>query len=997
MQGHTWRSVGGNAVTFFQWNKGLGKWNMTKYFLVNSTIISGVVVEPANFYNCTYMLYSDHREPFWATVPCDSPLAKNWICENPTLGGIDSSPSVEEFWCVLGANSVGHKQCARYQSLHIDAIINIFNPSELVYNEFIKRKFMWLTNNTKEAYLALHLTDWNPLSTSTQKCVLYHWNATGRFTCKYPISTTMLCPTSTNVNFFVDSPINSMGTCRPGHTKCLDNTCALDTYACMHDGCNPELCNCTLRSSGKKVNDAAFCANQCSPLICSCSPLFFQCSSGGCISLSKFMNGIPDCRDASDEIDSIYVEEQDTLEMRDDLDNDEKAFFACNSGYRLPLYNVDDLIPDCPGDESEDEPTYWSLMENLNIAPSPCLDQGLISCLQGHIKCIRFDQLCVYDLDSYGQIKYCRDASHLQGCSTESCSNTYKCRSSYCIPYHRVCDGQVDCPQRDDESSCSAYKCPGMLRCYGSFQCVHPIQICDEEAHCPHGDDEELCDIKPCPEGCHCLAHAVWCHEGKHSYKPTIATKNTVAVTVNGRFITKLDISNITSVSNLRILDVARKHILDICTYLRKSLLFYRSIVILNLSDNNINYLDKNCFLFMPGLVTLDLHDNPLHHLEELSFNGLKCLKILNLMNTQLIEIHSSQIYGTENIIWLNLAGCPLIYLDVGAVQMISFINHVIFNDHNLCCAAPEIKQCVDLRIMHCPRLLEYGWLTYIIASLAILAVVFNILALVYQQITLLSISSVIRELNIITLINNMFQALVILIICIADIFYGKSFALSMSHWRQSKTNIYVGVTLLCTTLMSMMLQNVNIYILYRLATSMAWKLQEFALKLRVWIASYLMVTIIVSIMLAMGPLAHATENSDLGITFAKMNYHSVYDILGVFGFIALNTISVLFIILLSLLMLHHIDHTERSVTRLVDEHVTDAIKNMHRHRREKIRRCLMIILFIKFLSWLPTSSIMLSIYMNTTPPKPLLITIFCLLMPVSMFLYPILAISHKR
>ena len=791
--------------------------------------------------------------------------------------------------------------------------------------------------------------------------------------------------------------MNSMATCRPGHTMCLDKTCVLDTVVCMHTGCNPELCSCILRSSGRKVRDAAFCANHCSPPTCSCSPLFFQCSSGGCISISKFMNGIADCRDASDEIGFIHVEKQDTQAAGQKLDKDEKTFFLCNSGHRLPLDNVDDLIPDCPGDESEDEPIYRSLMENLNIAPSPCLHQGLIPCLQGHIKCLRFDQLCVYDLDGQGQIKYCRDASHLQGCSTESCTNTYKCRSSYCIPYHRVCDGHVDCPQRDDEASCSTYTCPGMLRCYGSFQCVHPVQICDTEMHCPHGDDEELCDIKLCPEGCQCLAHAVWCHKGRHSHMPTIATKNTVSVTINGRHITKLDIRNITFVSKLRILDVARNHITDICFYLRKFPLFYESIIILNLSENNIFSLDKNCFFHMSGLVTLDLHANDLHYLEELSFNGLKYLKVLNLMNTKLMEIYSSQIYGTENVIQLNLAGCPLRYLDVGANQIISFVDQVIFEDHNLCCAAPEINQCIDFRTIHCPRLLEYWWLTFIIASLALLAVVFNILTLVKEQFTLLKINPLIRELNIITSCNNMFQALSILIICFADFFYGKSFSLSMSHWRQSKTNIFVGIIFFCANVMSLMLQNMNIYILYRLSTSLTWSMREFTLKLRVWIVSCLMVTVIVSIVLAMGPITNVTENSDLGIPLAKMNYQSVYDISAVFSFTALDTISLLFLTQHSLLMLHHINNTERNVKSLADGQEVGTIKKMHRQRRRKISRWLMITLFIKLLSWLPTSSTMLYTYMTAKPHKSLMITVLCLLMPVSMFLYPILVIFHKR
>ena len=956
-----------------------------------------VIVEPSKIHNCAYMMYSDHREPFWTTVPCDSPLAINWICKKPVRGGIDIPPGVENVWCDLEANFVGNGTCARYRSLHIDAMINAFSPSQLVFNSFVKDKFLWLTKHTKEAYLTLQLTDWNPLSTTMPKCVLYHWNTTRGSVCNHPTSTSMLCPISTNLNSFVHSPINSMQTCRPGHTMCLDKTCVLDTVVCMHADCNPELCSCTLRSSGRKIRDVAFCASHCSPLTCSCNPLFFQCSSGGCISLSKFMNVIPDCRDASDEIYPIQIAEQDTTETRHNPDKNETTHFSCYRGDVLPLYNVDDLIPDCPGDKSEDEPAYWNLMENINIAPSPCLDQGLIPCLQGHVKCLRFDQLCVYDLDSHGQIKYCRDAAHLQGCSTESCTNTYKCRSSYCIPYHRVCDGQVDCPQRDDESSCSAYKCLGMLRCYGSFQCVHPVQICDGEMHCPHGDDEELCDIKPCPEGCQCLAHAVWCHEGKDSYIPTITTKNTVSVAVNGRNLTRFDMHNITSLSKLRILDVARNHIIEICIYLRQDHTFYESIVIFNVSENNIYSLLENCFLLMVGLVTLDLHGNPLHFVQQSSFNGLKYLKTLNLRNTQLLGIYASQIYGTESVVWLNLAGCPLIYLDAGAVQMISLIDQVIFEDDNLCCAAPDISRCSDLRSLHCPRLLEYEWLTYIIASLTAVALIFNTIALAFQKIRVSKINPVTRELNISTFLSNMFQALCILIICVADVFYGKSFSLSTLHWRQSNTNMCVGIVFFCATCMSLMLPNINIYILYRLSTSLTWSLREFIGKLRVCTVSYLMMMISMSIILATDPTAYTMDNSDLGIPFAKINIDSAYGTLVVFGFVALDTISLFFMVLLSLLTLRHIKNTERSVTRFVNEQEINTIKSMHEHRRRTCRNRLMMILSIKLLSWLPTASTMLSIYMNAKPPKTLMITVFCLLLPVPMFLNPIFLISSKR
>ena len=857
---------------------------------------------------------------------------------------------------------------------------------------------MWLTNHTKEAYLTLSLTGWIPGSTTMPKCVLYNWNATGGFMCKHPTSITILCPMSININVFVDDPIKTLETCHPGHTKCLDNTCVLDTLVCMHAGCNPKLCSCTLRATGRKITDVVFCANHCIPLTCSCGPLFFQCSSGGCISLSKFMNGIHDCMDASDEIDAIPAESQNSQEASYDEVNDGTNFFSCNNGDILPLHNVDDLIPDCPGDDSEDEPVYWSLMENVNIRPSPCLEKGLIPCLQGHVKCLRFDQLCVYDLDGYSQIKYCRDGSHLQGCSMETCTNTYKCKSSYCIPYHRVCDGHVDCPQRDDEALCSAYKCAGMLRCYASFQCVHPVEICDGQMHCPHGDDEELCDIKPCPEGCQCLAHAVWCHEGNQSYIPIIITKTTVSITVNRRNLTRLDIRNITSVSKLKILDIARNRIANICLYLRKSQMFYQNIVIFYLSKNSIYSLSKNCFLTMPRLVTLDLHDNPLQHLQELSLYGLENLQILNLMNTQLLDIHVLDIYGTTSLVWLNIVGCPLRYLDAGAIQAISAIDQVIFDNFHLCCAAPGISQCRDFSIKRCMRLLEYSGLTYIIASLATSAMVLNTITLVYQQMKMLKTSPVMRELNVITLVSNMCQAFCILSLCFVDTFYGMSFSLSKSHWRNSMGNSSLGILYFSASSVNLILPNISVYILYRLSTSLTWHLREFSSKLRVWLLSHLVVTVVVSIILATDDMIHVKEKSDFGIPFAKMSYNTIGDQLGGFGFMILDTTSLLFLMLHSLLMIRHIKQIGRNVTCMVDEHgnTGNTIRNMHEQRQRNIKKRVTIILFTKLMSWLPTSCTILSIYMNAKPPRPLIITIFCLLMPVSMFLSPILIIHVK-
>ena len=88
---------------------------------------------------------------------------------------------------------------------------------------------------------------------------------------------------------------------------------------------------------------------------------------------------------------------------------------------------------------------------------------------------------------------------------------------------------------------------------------------------------------------------------------------------------------------------------------------------------------------------------------------------------------------------------------------MISFIYQVIFEDYNLCCAAPGMSQCIDFNTARCLRLLEYELLTYIMASLVTVGVVLNTIALVSQHVSVSKINPVIRKLNASTFLSNMF------------------------------------------------------------------------------------------------------------------------------------------------------------------------------------------------------------------------------------------------
>ena len=75
-----------------------------------------------------------------------------------------------------------------------------------------------------------------------------------------------------------------------------------------------------------------------------------------------------------------------------------------------------------------------------------------------------------------------------------------------------VCDGNLDCPDSDDEMFCADFNCVGLLRYRHDNICVHPTDICDGIIHCPMSlDDEKFCYMATCPEMCICRGSAVKC------------------------------------------------------------------------------------------------------------------------------------------------------------------------------------------------------------------------------------------------------------------------------------------------------------------------------------------------------------------------------------------------------------------------------------------------------------------------------------------------------
>lgn len=126
-----------------------------------------------------------------------------------------------------------------------------------------------------------------------------------------------------------------------------------------------------------------------------------------------------------------------------------------------------------------------------------------------------------------------------------------------CIPIHWRCDGEEDCPSKEDEINCdasssasSSFTCPpeSHFSCGGRLnRCIPHEWACDGTPDCESGADEQNCDQHSCFEGqFRCRANSICvpfsfacdgqndCPDGEDESRDTCQT---VCVKNNNRFL----------------------------------------------------------------------------------------------------------------------------------------------------------------------------------------------------------------------------------------------------------------------------------------------------------------------------------------------------------------------------------------------------------------------------------------------------------------------------
>ncbi|CAJ0956712.1 unnamed protein product, partial [Mesorhabditis belari] len=250
------------------------------------------------------------------------------------------------------------------------------------------------------------------------------------------------------------------------------------------------------RSDEVKNYDGELCAEIKTRSTYGCKPSEFSCLNGKCILMKFVCDGMPDCRDASDELNC----EHDCVRGYQ---------FQCGAGQPcLPVSFQCDQVVDCPDGSDESNATCPDSFTQ-SIAKGGCGDK-MFECLPGF--CIREAFVCDGSADCPNGIDELKCEKKPLTCAVES---EWKCLDeSRCIPHAFLCDGFIDCGDKSDEANCASSKTVNPHRCIEpNFlcrndtrnRCISPEKVCDLIQDCPNGDDEGLlCGERMCRRGSLC-------------------------------------------------------------------------------------------------------------------------------------------------------------------------------------------------------------------------------------------------------------------------------------------------------------------------------------------------------------------------------------------------------------------------------------------------------------------------------------------------------------
>ena len=460
----------------------------------------------------------------------------------------------------------------------------------------------------------------------------------------------------------VEKPTN----CSHLYLTCSDGTCVHDSLVCdgqPHCPFAEDETDCQHICSDHTINCKSNCRHRD---LCSCSPEYFQCLSGGCVPLKKLCDKTVHCGDASDEPPTcVYIKPEQfghssvSLDVNHHVNNlikvNKYMQQKCFQTEVVSVNNVDYKM-------SAHQPICSPSSHTHDIK---VLCTGVNTYYTGSPRSFSLDYLCIYDLDcDQAYVNHCANGFHLLKCEHMYCVGRFKCPSSYCISFDHICNKVCDCLHCEDESICDLLSCPGMVL---MEQVGSGLKCSQSVTSLKHGMN---------------MRQLIRSKDRNHTDNFPIlvyleGVENITALILTPEIVTYCQIS-------FSDLDVTDDTVLSHMVSVRRLLL----------SNNNIQKIHDFMFATMSQLIVLDLSYNLIQHLPSYILCTLHNLGYISLKYNLISKLQIDVFVKNYNLQVLLLESNDFSSQSVIADAYLSSLYRLTSDIPRLCCIFEAVTFC---------------------------------------------------------------------------------------------------------------------------------------------------------------------------------------------------------------------------------------------------------------------------------------------------------------
>ena len=444
-----------------------------------------------------------------------------------------------------------------------------------------------------------------------------------------------------------------------------------------------------------------------------CPVDFYQCQDRSCILSIYVCDGHHDC-----DSDEIQTECNQTVTLS--TINCPNSDFWLENNHSISAYSVCDGISQC--DDGEDE--LACLYVKAHQTNNPLYIQSMLKVRQtdSHTDSVGWvlnstnvflSRPCTFVSGMYSDISNV-DNSYLLHCRHVLCPGMFKCGHSYCIDIVAICDGVVDCPESEDESSCLNIYCPGMIKCRGETKCVPAWNICDGRSDCQLNRDDEA-NCYNCPEYCKCNSYYIECI--LYEIIPW-RTKN-MPIKIMKAILPKetFDFAFLEDYLDLLYLDISISSTRNLIDNSNKQNQDIAHLFLFNASGNLLSEIHVMNQSFFQSIQIIDLSNNRLFHFVKIPPE----LKILYLKSNLLVLIGHQNFPNKHNLRFLDLRNNPLRVIHLANVlKKMTNLRYFGSPDQVLCCIIPSNVKCSQPK-MYCKGLCSLKLINNVFLSTSVI------------------------------------------------------------------------------------------------------------------------------------------------------------------------------------------------------------------------------------------------------------------------------------